>query len=78
MTALSFVRPIHKRLTLGLATILLLTSCSGTATPPAQGGPADAAGRGAGRGGGGGAVAVTTGTVLEKSMPVNIRVVGNV
>lgn len=78
MTALSFVRPIHKRLTLGLATILLLTSCSGAATPPAQGGPAaDGGGRGAGRGGGG-AVAVTTGTVLEKSMPVNIRVVGNV
>ncbi|HEX5214161.1 MAG TPA: efflux RND transporter periplasmic adaptor subunit [Vicinamibacterales bacterium] len=78
MTALTFVRPIHKRLTLGLATILLLTSCSGAATPPAQGGPAaDGGGRGAGRGGGG-AVAVTTGTVLEKSMPVNIRVVGNV
>ena len=78
MTALTFARPIHKRLTLGLATILLLTSCSGGAAPPAQGAPADGAGRGAGRGGGGGAVAVTTGTVVEKSMPVNIRVVGNV
>lgn len=78
MTALTFARPIHKRLTLGLATILLLTSCSGGAAPPAQGAPAEGGGRGAGRGGGGGAVAVTTGTVVEKAMPVNIRVVGNV
>ena len=77
MTALSFARPMHTRLTLGLATILLLTSCSGGAAPPAQGAPAESGGRSAGRGGGG-AVAVTTSTVVEKAMPVNVRVVGNV
>lgn len=71
MTAPSFVRPSHISLALGLAAILLLTSCSGTSNTPAAAAPA-------GRGGGTPPVAVTTGTVIEKAMPVNVRVVGNV
>lgn len=72
MTVFPFARPPHTAMALGLTAILFLTSCSrGAATPPTG-----SAGGGSGRGGG--PVVVTTGTVLEKAMPVNVRVVGNV
>jgi multidrug efflux system membrane fusion protein len=62
---------------LGLASMLVLTSCSKapeTGAPP----PASAGRGGGGRGAGGGPVTVMTAAVVERSMPVMLRAVGNV
>jgi multidrug efflux system membrane fusion protein len=60
--------------------VLLATAgaaaCSGEARPNSNVGPA--AGAGGGRGGGSQAVPVTVSTVVQKSMPIEIRVIGSV
>ena len=56
------------------AAALMLTGCSNQPGPGAA--PAGAAGRG-GRGGTQGPVPVTTASVMQKSMPVEIRVIGS-